>query len=250
MKLIRIKKADLDIDVYRIYPMQRFLELLSNKKLTLVRPKLWNDPMESIIFESSFNVAGERSYSLKYKDNYFAQCWTLKYESFALWNEYAPLQNGIRVRTKLGRLIEQLKAHTNQEPDTWFVGKVDYLSMDQIKKWIGKNLPYAEAVCMPELPFGQVYALLIKLNQYSHENEVRIIFNSNSDKVINANDTYSEVSIEPLELFDRLLLDPRMPTNIYKIFKGELMKYGFKNDQVIRSGLFDEEILRRKLRLV
>lgn len=248
MKLIRIKKSDLDIDVYRIYPMHRFLELLNDKRLTLVRPKLWNDPMESIIFESSFNVAGERSYSLKYKDNYFAQCWTLKYESFALWNEYAPLQNGVRVRTKLGKLIEQLKAHTHQGVDTWFVGKVDYLSMDQIKKWIGENLPYVKAVCMPTIPFGHIYSLLIKLNQYSHENEVRIIFNSNSDNIINASDTYNEVLIEPSELFDRLLLDPRMPTNIYKIFKDELIRYGFKSDQVIRSGLFDEEVLRRKLR--
>jgi hypothetical protein len=250
MKQIRIKKADLELDIYRFYPMDRFLELLDLKKLTLVKPKLWSDPMETIIFESSFNFTGERSSSLEYKDNYFAQCWTLKHESFALWNEYAPLQNGVRVKTKLGKLISQLKLHSNQKEDTWFVGKVHYLSLKSIKSWIGNNMPYVNVISMPNIHFGQVHSLFIKLNQYSHESEVRIVFNSHGDKEINQIDIYQQLHIEPLKLFDRLLLDPRMPENIYKIFRAELIERGFDSKQVIRSGLLDERRLRKELRSI
>lgn len=250
MKLIRFHERDLERYVYRIYPMDRFINLLECKKLTLVKPRLWKDPMETIIFESSFNVAGIRDYALKYTENYFAQCWTLKHESLALWNEYAPMKDGVRVRTTLKKLKEILVGHHLNAKDSWFLGKIEYMSIKEIKKWIGHNISYCERVCMSKLPFGQVHALLIKLNQYSNENEIRIILNSDANPDINSKDIYNDIDIDPLNLFETIMIDPRMNESVYKIFKAEMLRYGFRKEQVIQSGLLNPSSLRKHLRYI
>ncbi|QSE96509.1 DUF2971 domain-containing protein [Fulvivirga lutea] len=245
MRQIRIEEKDLDQHIYRIYPMDRFLEMLEKKSLTLVRPKLWKDPMESIIFDASFNIAGQKGHSGNKWTKFFSQCWTMSYESYALWNEYAPLHNGVRVRTTLGKLIKLLDQTITSNSNTWFIGKVDYKPIRLVKKWIGENLPYVENIYMEKLPYGHIYSLFIKLNQYSHENEIRLIYND--EKFEHVNSDIFELNIDPYELFDRLLLDPRMPENIYKIYKNTFINYGFEEKSVIRSGLLTEETLRAKL---
>lgn len=248
MKFIRINDKDLDKNIYRIYPMHRFLELLDYKKLTLVKPKLWKDPMETIIFDASFNLFAQKGFSDKYKDNYYAQCWTLNYESYALWNEYAPLHNGVRVRTTLRKLIELIKSQKDQSNDTWFLGAVNYRPIRLVKQWINENLPYVESICLPKKPYGHIYSLFIKLNQYEHENEIRLVYNA-KNKISKDIDVYDEIFFEPKELFDRILLDPRMHENIYKIYKSKFIEYGFNKDKIIRSGLLNEIQLRKKLKI-
>lgn len=246
MKLIRLEESDCEKEIYRIFPMQWFLEALEHKQLTFVKPRLWKDPLDRLIFEYYFHSPDEKHIKAECRDDYFAQCWTLRYESQSLWSEYAPLQDGVRVRTTIGKLIEVFRKHPLSKNDySWFMGQVDYLPIDEIKKWVGKELPYEDVDY--HSPLGQAHTLLIKLNQYSHEQEVRIIFNSNGNTSISSQELYKEVSIEPLDLFDKLLLDPRMPENIYDVYRQKFIDYGFDPDCIVRSELYDEELLKRKL---
>jgi len=160
------------------------------------------------------------------------------------------MRDGVRVKTTLKKLREVFIKHHLNAMNSWFLGKIEYKTLGEIKKWIGGNLPYCENVCMPKLPYGQIHALLIKLNQYNHENEVRIILNSNANSEINSRDIYDDIIIDPVELFDTILIDPRMNENIYRIFKAELLRKGFKKEQVIQSGLLNPTSLRKHLRYI
>jgi hypothetical protein len=43
---------DLDVDLYRVLPVTRFLQILAEKKLTLLKPHKWDDPFENVIYSS------------------------------------------------------------------------------------------------------------------------------------------------------------------------------------------------------
>lgn len=246
MRLIRIDEEDYEKEIFRIFSMQWFLDVLENKRLTFVKPKLWKDPMDRLIFEYYFHAPDESKVKVECRDDYFAQCWTLKYESHALWSEYAPLHDGVRVKTSIKKLVDLFQKHPLNDGDqSWFMGQIDYLPIDDIKEWIGKELPYKHVEY--HSPLGQVHTLLIKLHQYSHEQEVRIIFNSNGEKSIRNSELFRGIDIDPLELFDKLLLDPRMPENIYEVYKEKFIAYGFSPDQITRSELYNEELLKQKL---
>lgn len=246
MKLIRIEEKDYGKEIFRIFPMQWFLEVLEQRRLTFVKPKLWKDPMDRLIFEYYFRSPDREGIPGDCHDDYFAQCWTLKYESQSLWSEYAPLHDGVRVKTTIGKLVDLLKRHPlNHDEHSWFMGQVDYLPIDEIKKWIGKSLPYNDVEY--NSPLGQAHTLLIKLHQYSHEQEVRIIFNCKGNNAIQREELFGDIEIDPLQLFDKLLLDPRMPENIYDVYREKFIEYGFRPDAIVRSELYDEELLRQKL---
>lgn len=240
MKLIGIEDKDNEKEIFRIFPMDRFLEVLEEKKLTFVKPRLWRDPMDRLLFEYYFhNRESKDSGNSRHKDSYFAQCWTLTYESHALWNEYAPLHNGVRVKTTIGKLRELFNDHPlNSEGNSWQMGCVNYLPINEIKEMLEKDWPDSSELA---------HTLLIKLSQYSHEQEVRIIFNCNGDEAISGSDIYRDIKIKPLELLDKLLLDPRMPENIYNVYKEKFLAYGFEENQIIRSELYDEELLKQKI---
>lgn len=111
--------------------MHRFLEVLEEKKLTFVKPRLWRDPMDRLLFEYYFNNQTDRH--SHHKNSYFAQCWTLTYESHSLWQEYAPLHDGVRVRTTIEKLRDLFKNHPlNTDDSSWQMGCVDYLPMQYL----------------------------------------------------------------------------------------------------------------------
>jgi hypothetical protein len=159
MKIHRIDiESKLNSYVYRIFPMERFIDVLTENMLTFSRPKLWRDPMETILFEA--NLYGKIKYP---KDRFYGQCWTLNYESEALWNIYAPYKNGVRVKTKLNTLINDIQDINPELKNDWCVcGRVDYKPFSVIKTWFRDNSTYHDFLESYEKPFREVISLLIK----------------------------------------------------------------------------------------
>jgi hypothetical protein len=49
--LLNLTDADLDRPVYRIYPINRFVHLLSSGRDALVNPSKWDDPFENFLLD-------------------------------------------------------------------------------------------------------------------------------------------------------------------------------------------------------
>ena len=44
---------DWDTPIYRVYPIDRLTQLFNDKKNTLVKPLMWDDPFENLVFQQT-----------------------------------------------------------------------------------------------------------------------------------------------------------------------------------------------------
>lgn len=81
--------------------------------------------------------------------------------------------------------------------------------------------------------FGQALTLLFKRTPFKHENEVRLIYNSQGK----VNGDLYKFEIEPFGLIDDIVFDPRMDYKKFKEEKRNLRKLGFKK-RIVKSNLY------------
>lgn len=162
--------------IYRFVGLDVFLNILLTKTLTLVKPDLWEDPYEMYLLkkwvaDSIVEICKKREITLNdYYDfepllkieymveNLYAQCWSLLPESDALWRIYYNGGKTLRLKVKL----------------------------DQIKRYkeiIATKVTYSNDLnvigCISD---SDLYKLSsTKREAFSHEQEVRLIYNSNLD---------------------------------------------------------------------
>ena len=88
---LHLLAADLDKPVYRIMPLKRLIECLVVKKLTLLKPKKWDDPFENWLLSATVEAAsGELGTMQPIRNAVFGLCWTLHRETDAMWRIYSP----------------------------------------------------------------------------------------------------------------------------------------------------------------
>ena len=110
--LIFLKEKDLDKKIYRIFSFQRLKEIFDEQKLTLVKPKLWDDPFENFILNSTGILPDGRCCSFAFRDHYYGQCWSLNKERDAMWRIYSPNKDGVKVHTTIRKLYFKTQAST------------------------------------------------------------------------------------------------------------------------------------------
>src|SRR5215211_4029195 len=81
---IHLEPDDLDRKIYRVFSLERLLELISSKQNVLVKPLLWDDPFENFILRATAKYEG-RNVHFEAKDFLYGQCWSLNEESDAMW---------------------------------------------------------------------------------------------------------------------------------------------------------------------
>lgn len=213
-----------DQEIYRIFSKDRFLNVLSDKKLTLVKPNLWDDPFENIIFNSSVEAKNEQKISIRSIGNsYHGQCWTLNEESDAMWRIYSHEKDGIKVKTSVGKLFDAF-FDTEESPELrCYFGKVQYKNEQEIVKMLqDKNLMHN--MIFDHAGYEAAKSLLFKRTEFSHEMEARLIhvtFDENS-----RNKDIYEFKIDPNIVFDSITLDPRISDKDYNQLYNELVKLG------------------------
>lgn len=227
---INLEEELLDRPIYRIMPITRFLQLLDEKKLTLVKPKKWDDPFENALLSCEFEISGEEVASFTAKDGVYGQCWTFHRETDAMWRIYSPDKTGVRVTTTPRKLLTALQ---NSQPRyhhfTCFIGKVSYLSKGDLLEKL-QSIDVFNTDCS-----GIAESLLYKRKEFRHEKEIRLIYSSSENE--NPNDVY-QFDIEPMELLDRILFDPRMDKNLVEAYKLAIAAKGC-NTEIKRSTLYD-----------
>jgi len=76
--------------------------------------------------------------------------------------------------------------------------------------------------------------LLFKRKEFSHEKEVRLIYIAEKN---NAKPKVFQYNINPNELIDQIVFDPRMNKHLYELYKDWLKHMNF-NKGIIQSGLY------------
>jgi hypothetical protein len=219
--------------VYRVIKTCRLFDLLSGRENVLVKPKLWDDPFENFILRSHYIRKGE-PVIIGHRDHFFGQCWTLQTASDAMWRIYSPDSRGLRIRTTIRKLAESLsvwRAHwAGQEV---FVGKVRYLKREELLAF-GKSILRGEKGQLTHRNLART--LLAKRLAFKHEREVRLLFtphdfhNFTSDLV--------RYPVEPNNLIDQVMLDPRMDKTDAASLKRRIEEAGFAGE-IKRSSLYD-----------
>lgn len=233
-QLINLDPEDLETPIFRVFNFQRLLELFSSKKNTLVRPALWDDPLENYVLRVAMNAFNDHPHNFDFstKDRFYGQCWSMLEESDAMWRIYSPEKTGVKVKTTISNLLQSLSTAQESSNGKHYVGKVKYLADETLRaKLQDRFWLSAEA----ENTDSQAASLLFKRLEFEHEKEIRLIYLNNDQQYA---DNLFRYSVDPAILFDEIQFDPRLSGELFDVFRYFLEeKIGYKK-QLTRSELY------------
>jgi hypothetical protein len=224
-----------ETSIYRLLDVQHLFELFESKRLTLVAPKLWDDPYENFL-EHCYGIDPSKpnvriNYN-GYTELIFGLCWTLNQDTDATWRIYSPNKSKAKIKTSTKKLHELIK----KIDDDWFrsyLGKVNYFSESKIKSNISEAIK--DSSFFIDNLIENFY--LIKRDTFVDEREIRLLVRlvTPEDKVVNAmyqkadNMDICQIPIEdPIDLIDEIIFDPRMPDSLVRAYSNHLKTtFGF-----------------------
>ncbi|WP_296936258.1 DUF2971 domain-containing protein [uncultured Marinobacter sp.] len=215
---LNIKDKDLDRDIFRIMPIHRLLEMFQTKLLTLVPPIKWDDPFENLLLNGTAKTSdGEVADFGSIRDSVYGQCWTLHKETDAMWRIYSADKQGAKVKTTIRKLLKALQQQSGDFAQVHcFIGEVEYHTQkDLIKKL--KNIDVLNTSGS-----GVAESLIYKREEFKHEREVRLIYTDGSGPV-------HQFEIDPCDLFDEIVFDPRINEHLFEAYKAALKNKGYSN---------------------
>lgn len=185
------------MDLYRYMPLELFVDIVINHKLTLLSPDLWEDTFDGWIWKDMMQSTKEKFHKIhqlceEYYSRIFAQCWSKNGDSIALWNIYSYDKKAIMIHTtvqeleKLGGLFKEIT----------YNDEVSVVQIFLINLFKGKLDP--ETAIEP---------LTIKRSGFAYEGEFRMFgFKStNPDrtktldiKISNIHEFIKDVTVHPL----------------------------------------------------
>lgn len=250
VNLIFLTDDELDKNIYRVFSFDRLKEIFETNKITLVKPKLWDDPFENFILNSTGVLPDGREFQIGFRHSFYGQCWSLTKESDAMWRIYLPDKNGVKIKTTIRKLFDPLfqaggvhrKINGNLYNLSSFVGKVKYQGTKKLIDMLNDKERMSNKI-FDQSGWGQASSFYFKRWAFRHENEVRIMFNKHDGH----SDDLFKFNIDPIELIDEVVFDPRMKSDEYQQRKAEIHSCGY-NKNIIQSGLYKIKEFRIQLR--
>lgn len=266
---INANTIDLDPNtpIFRIFKIENLISTLKDKKLCLVKPRLWDDPFENFLFNAEGILKDGTHVSFEpIREQFYGQCWSLKEECDGLWRNYTsnsckkctdndynkrhghtPIS--VKVKTTVGKLMDAFYDETNPFHSLcYFIGKVRYCKISDIVDYLKDANNITDTTNI-----NQVLSLLIKRKAFSYEEEVRLVFSrpspeseidlSSIKNPWNHNSDTFKFTIDPDQLFDEIELNPWIDncdsiiSDIKKYYKGN----------VVKSKLYDHPFFTLKL---
>jgi Protein of unknown function (DUF2971) len=225
-----LNKINRDEVIYRIFTIKRFLEILDEKKNTLVKPKKWDDPFENFLF--SANATDQYGHQIgleSLRDSYFGQCWSFHDENDAMWRIYAANKDGVKVKTTVGRLFDEFYSAITGPELKCYIGRVEYLAEEDIRHILGDEELVHDYI-FDSTGLNSVKSLLFKRSAFEHENEVRLIYTTHDDTE-KAEEIF-KYNIDPNSLFEEIVLDPRCDEITYQENMKLIISKGYENGSV------------------
>lgn len=237
-----IRVADPDATIYRIFPLWFLDEAFRLRKLVLVQPTLWEDPLE--VVGDAIAVDTRRGDQIKQViinqslPPAFVQCWSATAESDTLLRAYSrvvkdphfrrntcPRDEGVQVRSSPRKLLNSLVSGTPaHRRGHWFVGRVNYFPREKLLQEIANSIGQ-HGLRVFENPVNRAKLLLMKRDAFSHEAELRVIFvQQNSEP----KERLFRVPVDPSAVFDEISFDPRLETFERRERETVIKSLGFK----------------------
>lgn len=177
----QMSSADYGKTLWRYMDFTKFIDLLENSTLFFPKVELFEDKFEGIHnglnYDSMLNFMYGQKKDIKdselkivdYAFEHFSDiinqlknscgisCWRLsEYESHAMWKIFLSSNEGIAIRTNIGKLKNNLQISESQNI---FLGPVKYINYNS-----------------QQVPLSHVYSFLFHKNKYfEHESEFRVI---------------------------------------------------------------------------
>lgn len=156
------------------------------KQNGLVSPKLWDDPFENFFLNcTAVTNEGEYVNMSSLANSWYGQCWTYNQDSDAMWRIYSPKKDGVKVSTTIRKLFSSI--FNTPDPFAhlkYFIGKVNYLEREDIEGYIIKTTTFNE-LALGGSANGFAQTLCMKRKEFSHESEVRLLFNDTDKNIGN-----------------------------------------------------------------
>jgi len=226
---------ELDVPIYRIFPIDRFRQVMEGRKMALVKPASWEDRFENVLLKSKARINSKEIVDLcNLREKMYGQCWMLCSDSEAMWKLYSfpselprrwfhravykfnrflnglpHKQEGVKVRTTARKLFTGFFKDSEQFCDLcYFIGRVHYMPQPEVETLL-RDKDVVTGLVLDGTGRGHARSLLFKRDSFSHEQEVRLIYAAN-DKSFDTTRPLYLCDVEPNALFDEVVLDPRL----------------------------------------
>lgn len=224
-----------DTPIYRIMPIEYVLHIFEHNELYFPNIcKYWEDPYELFVYKQDYTYQGYKLDNSDVLQHHYGQCWSTRMNSDALWRIYSPDMKSVRLKTTPRLLLQTLYNNKNDEYVINY-GPVRYLKRQEIEDWLKINFSGS---------FSDKYVIesfFMKRNNFSHEDEVRIIISTptiqNGNKINPVLDGVT-IKIDPNHLIKQIAFDPRLPENRCKIFKQMFKRYGNPDIKYVKSSYY------------
>lgn len=215
--------------VYRYIGFDSLLQMLTEGFTTLVRTNYWDDVYENFILKEDYYRGKKKIPTVWLSEMFYGQCWTGKKSSDAMWRIYSPDKKGVRIRTRIGKIMDILRIE-----QSCFFGKVEYLPQSKIEKDL---LSLNGKISVNELSYLMLESQFIKRNSFSHESEYRLI------KMCKWNQEGSEpiqkITIDPYSFIENVYFDPRADLSYVERCKNILVKsFSYPAKRIKQSNLY------------
>ncbi len=232
--------------IYKYIPLKYLIILLESKQLLFKKVSSWEDSYENLFLKQTFvnedgDVVRKELIDLCFSGLY-GQCWTDKKSSDAMWRIYSQLPQETSCVWDLGNTA--IRIETDSEKLTKEIRKkldgcgveldgVSYKTEYEIKEWLN-SLPTITRQNMTEFILESIF---IKRIDFQHESEIRIIIHRPSE--MDTGKSCIHIPVNPIEMINEFVLDPRLTDSQCEMIMIELTKYGVEDQKIRKSRLYD-----------
>ena len=235
--LFRKKNITLDSNIYRIMPIDRFIQVITEEKFPLFRPRIWDDPFENLLLNSKFSIFNSSVCVKEIRDSFYGVCWSLTKENDAMWRIYSPDKRGVKIKTKISKVFDAIFYDLeDKEKISFSVGDVVYLADKEIvaifSSFNENNITLADN--NSSFPSS----LLFKRPEFKHENEIRFLIEKKG-----LSEDICKLNFNWFDCIEEIVFDPRIDKDVYESYKTLLINhYKFKERIIKKSELYTKPI--------
>ncbi len=232
--LINFKSSESDhivndnYSLFRVFPFNRFIDIVHKNQLVFVNPSKWEDPYENILNGKIItDSVGQKFTCPSYANSYYAQCWFVPPEMDAMWRIYSQDKLGVLVESCTALLYKSIIKAFLHPVQQLFIGKIKYLDESEFKSRF-EDPEFLQSVIQTTMyGRGGMEPYLFKRNAFSHEKEVRLLI---KDCITREESDVLSVPFNPTENFPRVFLDPRLQKEDFERYRYILKTSGYDGE--------------------
>ncbi len=223
--------------IYKYFPVKFLVPLLSDKLLWVNHTSNWEDVYENFFLKNEFVYGNQSGRADKLIGCVYGQSWTLQDESDAMWRIYSNKYRescAVRIRTTVNKLFSVIFPKGKDLIDlqtSTFIGKVKYLTDDELFAWQQRSIPVNEVIRT------MVDSFFLKRTPFEHEQEVRIIRTIPGD-FCNVGVESLLFKIDPDDLIEEYVIEPRLSDVQASAIKNQLVDLGVQPGKIRQSDLY------------